>query len=207
MRNSTFRNTVMTAAGLAGALALAACGQPAPKDGEADAPGHNAAVNAAEDAAGAAAGVVQGATAGLGTEAFTKEAAIAGAFEIQSARVAIERTANPKVKALARTLLEDHTAAGKALVGLAKDGKTQPLPEELDARRQGLLDNLKAASDADFDKVYLSQQEAAHNEAVMAFKAYGDRGDNAELKAFAAKTAPKLQAHADMVKALEKAKG
>ena len=206
MRNHTIRTTLMAAAGLVGALSLAACGEPASKSAEAKAGDQNAVVNAAQDAAGAATGVVTGATAGLGTEAFTKEAAIAGAYEIQSARIAIERTKNAEVKKLATTLLEDHTKAGKALVMLAKLEKTQPLPEELDSRRQGLLDNLKAASDADFDKVYLKQQEAAHNETLMAFKAYGERGDNADLKAFAVKTTPRLQEHADMVKALEAAR-
>ena len=82
-------------------------------------------------------------------------------------------------------------------------GKTPPTG--LDERRKGLIDNLNAASAADFDKVYLSQQEAAHTEALDLMKGYADHGDDAGLKAAASKAVPKIQAHLDKVKALQAA--
>ena len=60
-----------------------------------------------------------------------------------------------------------------------------------------------AAAPADFDQVYLSQQEAAHSETLTLMQGYADNGDDAGLKAAAAKAAPKVQAHLDQVKKLQ----
>lgn len=198
---------VLMATALAAALAAASCGKPAEQKADAGAAApeqSNGAVNAVQDAAGAATGAVTGVAVGFDTESFTKEAAIAGQYEIDAAKLAIGRTKNPQVKKLATMLVEDHTAAAAKLKGLVAGGKVPgPLPAALDERRKGLIDNLKGAADADFDQVYLSQQKAAHQEAVSAFKGYGERGDNPALKAFASETAPKLQHHEEAVEALQ----
>ena len=62
---------------------------------------------------------------------------------------------------------------------------------------------MSAASAKDFDRVYLDQHQAAHKEALTLMQGYGDNGDNAELKAAAAKAAPKVQAHLDRVRQLQ----
>jgi len=48
----------------------------------------------------------------------------------------------------------------------------------------------------------VSAQEDVHEDAVDLFKRYGKEGDNAELKAWAAKTAPALEHHLQMVEQL-----
>ena len=48
------------------------------------------------------------------------------------------------------------------------------LPTALDERRKGLIDNLNAASAGDFDRVWLTQQVAAHNEALTLLNGYKD---------------------------------
>ena len=70
-----------------------------------------------------------------------------------------------------------------------------------------MIDNLTAAKCADFDKVYLAQQEAAHNEALTVMQGYADNGDNAGLKALAQKAIPKIKAHLDKVRQLQAAGG
>jgi putative membrane protein len=62
---------------------------------------------------------------------------------------------------------------------------------------------LNAAKPDEFDKTYLDQQEAAHNEALTLMQGYADHGDDAGLKAAAAKAVPKVQAHLDKVKSLK----
>ena len=76
------------------------------------------------------------------------------------------------------------------------------VPTGLDERRKGMIDNLSAAAPADFDKVYTSQQEAAHNEALTLMQGYADHGDDAGLKAGAAKALPKIKAHLQHVQGL-----
>lgn len=63
---------------------------------------------------------------------------------------------------------------------------------------------LKALSGASFAKAYDDMQVAAHKDAVSLFERYANGGENAELKAFAAKTLPHLQMHLKMAKDLQK---
>ena len=67
-----------------------------------------------------------------------------------------------------------------------------------------MIDNLNGASAKDFDDRYLDQQTMAHHEALLAFNGYAKAGDNVDLKAFAAETAPKLEHHAEMVTKLDR---
>ena len=50
------------------------------------------------------------------------------------------------------------------------------VPTALDQRHQGLIDNLRGATDQDFDRVYLQQQEAAHNETAALLETYSRVG-------------------------------
>lgn len=184
-------------------LALAACGQPA---GEQRAQDQQAEpVNIAQDAAGAATGLATAAAAPLSADAFVKDAAISGMYEIEASKLALSRAKSPDVKKAAEMIIADHTAANEKLKALVASGKAPgPLPTAPDERRKGMLDNLRGASANDFDDRYLDQQTMAHHEALLAFNAYKTAGDNADLKAFAAETAPKLEAHAQMVTKLDR---
>jgi putative membrane protein len=193
--------TLATAA--VAALALAACqqkdAQPNPND-----PGTgNDAVNAAQDATSAAVGAASSATVGqVSTDAFVTNAAISDMYEIQAGEIAQKKGQSAGVKAFGKQMAADHTAMSNEMKPLvAAAGKTPPAG--LDERRKGLIDNLNAASAAEFDQVYLDQQEAAHDEALTLMKGYAENGDDAGLKAAAAKAVPKVQAHLDHVKQLK----
>ncbi|HWW27559.1 MAG TPA: DUF4142 domain-containing protein [Caulobacter sp.] len=190
-------------AALGGLVLLAAC---SPKPGEQRAEGQkNEPANIAQDVAGAATGVATGATGAVNADAFVKDAAIGGMYEIESSKLALKRAMNPDVKAAARMIIDDHTAADAKLKALVSGGKAPgPLPTALDERRKGMLDNLTGAAAKDFDDRYLDQQTMAHHEALLAFNGYAKAGDNADLKAFAAETAPKLEHHAEMVTKLDR---
>jgi putative membrane protein len=189
--------------GLSSLALLAAC---SPKAGEQRAEGQkNEPVNVAQDVAGAATGVATGATGALSTDAFVKDAAISGLYEIEAGKLALKRSMNAEVKSAAQMIIDDHTAADAKLKTLVSAGKAPgPLPTALDERRKGMLDNLQGASAKDFDDRYLDQQTMAHHEALLAFNGYAKAGDNADLKAFAAETAPKLEHHAEMVTKLDR---
>lgn len=194
------RHSLLTAAALA-ALTLAACqkkdAEPVPAD-----PGtSNAAVNAAQDATSTAVGAAAAVTGPVSTDAFIANAAISDMYEIQAGQIAQQKGRSQAVKDLGKQMVTDHTALSNAMKPLIiAAGKTAPTG--LDERRKGLIDNLNAAGPADFDKVYLSQQEAAHNEAVTLMQGYADHGDDAGLKAGAAKALPKIKAHLSHVQGL-----
>ena len=194
------RKTLMFTAAAAAALSLAACNRQEAADAN---PGQSAPVNAVQDATAAAVGATSAATLGANTlQGYVSNAAMGDMYEIEAAKIAMEKSKTKGVLDLAKMIQTDHTTASNEMKPLVAAAGQTP-PTELDERRKGLLDNLRAAAAADFDKVFLDQQEAAHNEALTLHKGYADNGDNAGLKAHAAKVAPKIQAHLDKVRALK----
>ena len=199
------KRALTLAAVAAAALNLAACQQKDEKAAAADPGTTSDAVNAAQDATSAAVGATSAATIGqVSTDAFVTNAAISDMYEIQAGEIAQKKAQRADVKAFGKMMAADHTAMSNEMKPLvAAAAKT--LPTGLDERRKGLIDNLNAASAGEFDQVYLSQQEAAHSEALTLMQGYADNGDDAGLKAGAAKAVPKVQAHLDRVKQLQAA--
>lgn len=215
MRTST------TAAALA-VLAVAACSKPAEKSASVQAGSANGTADATaavqakgsdivdkiQDSAAAVVGPISAATAGsLNAKAFVENAAMNDMYETESSKMALTRSKSPGIKKFAQGMITAHaktTAQLKALVSSGKAGEGVTLPTALDNRRQGLIDDLKSASADDFDARYVDQQGASHREAEILMNGYGAAGQNADLKAFAKETAPKVTAHRAMVVALDK---
>jgi putative membrane protein len=182
-------------ASVACAALLSACNQQ----------GASPAVDKAQDAAAAPVGQMSAATMGSNMlSAYVPNAAMGDMYEIQAADIALERSGNAKVKELAQMIKTDHTMASnefKGLVPTAAPGET--LPTSLDQRRQGLIDNLRSASAADFDKVYIDQQIAAHNEAITLHQGFADNTDHPQLAAFSTKVLPKIRGHLEMAEQIK----
>lgn len=183
-------------------LALAGC----QRNETAESPGQTEPVNAAQDAMSAAVGAASSATLGQTTEGFVTNAAISDMYEIESGKLAQEKGQSQAVKDLGAMMVKDHTATSTEMKPLAQAANVT-LPTQMDERRQGMIDNLRAANGADFDKTYISQQIAAHEEALNLHNGYGQDGGDAGLKAFAAKTAPIIQKHLEHVRGMEGAAG
>ncbi len=198
------KSALLLTAALA-ALSLAACNKQSAGNTETSSmnPGQTAPVNKAQDVTGAAVGQMSATTLGShDTGAFVDNLVQGNTYEIEAAKIAEQKATSPDVKGFARMMVTDHTALGKeAQPVIAKAGKTPPA--DLDQRRKGLLDNLRAAGPADFDKTYADQQVAAHDETLALLNGYAQNGDNADLKALATKAAPKVQTHLDKAKAMQ----
>ncbi|WP_122469046.1 DUF4142 domain-containing protein [Brevundimonas lutea] len=181
------------------ALALAACGGENSQDP----------VDAAQDAAAAPVGQASAATLGANTVGgYVPNAAEGDMYEIAAADIALEKSQNADVRRLAEMIKTDHTAASerfKSLVPQAAPDVT--LPSELDERRQGMLDNLRSASADEFDRVYIDQQIAAHNEAVTLHRGFSDNTDAPQLAEHARTVLPKIEAHLEMAEGLKSRMG
>lgn len=177
-------------AGAAMLMLLAACGQQ---------PGNTEPANTAQDATSGAVGQMSAATMGANTVGgFIPALAMSDMYEIKSGEIAQRRSSNAEVKALAAMLVTDHTASSTKLKSLAPAAAPDVMiPMALDERRQGMLDNLTSASDADFDRVWLTQQEAAHNEALTLLNGFSDNTDAPALAALAGEAIPKVTMHRD----------
>jgi putative membrane protein len=135
---------------------------------------------------------------------FVKEAATSDMFEIESSKLALERS-DEATKAFAQQMIQDHEKTAADLKGLVTSGKVQAtLPTAMTDAQSKMLNDLKSMKSDEFTEKYHSEQVDAHEDAVDLFKRYGDEGEQADLKAWAAKTLPTLQHHLKMAKELNK---
>jgi len=182
-------------AGAACAVLLAACNQeqsPEP-------------VDKAQDAMAAPVGQMSAATMGSNMQgAYITNAAMGDMYEIQAADIALEKSQNARVKELAQMIKTDHTAASNAMKAMLPQADPEATPPTaLDQRRQGLIDNLRSASGADFDRVYIDQQIAAHQEALTLHRGFSDQ--DSPLAAHAKTVVPKIEGHLRMAEQLKEA--
>lgn len=175
-------------------------------DNTTPAPGTNSeTVSAVQDAVSGAVGHVDAATT-TSVQGFAEAAAISDMYEVEAAKIALQRSHRDDVKSFAQKMIDAHQGTTRALKRLVSSGKVQAtLPTALDDRRKGMIDNLNGASDADFDGRYIDQQETAHSEAETLFKTYADNGDNADLKQFASNTVGAISGHLKMAHDLDAA--
>jgi putative membrane protein len=128
---------------------------------------------------------------------FANNVAASDLYEIESAKLAADKASNAEVKSFAQHLRTDHEKSTSELKTAAGSANISVTPK-LDAEKQGMLDQLKAAANgADFDKLFVEQQKTAHQKALSLLQGYSSGGDNEALKGFATKTSAVVKGHLD----------
>lgn len=138
------------------------------------------------------------------TEDFVTEASASDMFEIESSKLAVERS-DAATKAFAQQMVTDHQKTTMELKQLLGSGKVKAVPAAaMSDEQQEMLKELKGLKGTDFTAKYHEDQEDAHEDAVDLFKRYAQEGDNPDLKAWAGKTLPALEHHLQMARDLNK---
>jgi putative membrane protein len=141
----------------------------------------------------------------LGSADFANAIAGGGRFEIESAALAATNASSADLKSLAAQISADHKKAGEELKAAAAASSPSFTPlASLSAKQKADLAALKGVTGADFDRLYVTQQIAAHQEAVGVLTNYAAGGASPQLKDFAAKVLPIVQGHLDKLSALHK---
>ena len=200
---------MLGAVAMAGLMLLAACNretaynsspanQPAPGS-------KNETVSAVKDAVAGAVGTIA-AEVTNSTKGFVDEATLTDMYEVQAGQLATMRAHAAAIKDFGQHMVDDHTKSTSELKTiLMKSVPNFMPPMQLDARREGLLNDLKGAKDEDFEGRYIAQQISTHNEALILARGYAKDGDNPDIKAFAAKVQPVVQMHLDMINDIDRA--
>ena len=182
------------------ALSVAACNKP-PKTEGAATPAEQAATPDANPAA-----TVPTPSNEAKAPDFVAKAAASDMFEIEAAKLAQKRSANADVKKFAAMMIADHTKSTDALKKAITDsGQAITPPAALPDDLKGKLDDLTRADAKDFDKNYMDNQVDAHQAALDLLQRYAQDGDVAQIKTFAADTAPTVQKHLDTARTLRDA--
>ncbi len=129
---------------------------------------------------------------------FMTTAAQGGLFEVHSSEIALKKTKNPHVLAVAKRMIKDHSAANNELATVAQDVKYM-LPKETDAKHLAAMSRMKSLSGTAFDKYYIAQQETAHAATVKLLQYEIAHGLDKDVTAFATKNLPGIEEHTNMI--------
>lgn len=121
---------------------------------------------------------------------FIKKAAKGGMMEVEMGRMASENAKNDDVKAFGKRMMEDHSKVGEELKSIAeKKGVKMP--------------HKKKEANWKSDKDYMDMMVKDHEKDLAEFQNEAKNGDDADLKAFAEKTAKVVEEHLKMAKELQ----
>lgn len=130
---------------------------------------------------------------------FAAAAAIGGMSEVAISQLGVQKATDPELKKFSQEMVKAHTMMNNELMELASK-KQMALPRMVDPKSQFCAQSLAGLSGEKFDRCYAKAQAVAHMEAVSAFEAEAERGQDPEVKALAAKALPHIKEHLAMIK-------
>lgn len=134
--------------------------------------------------------------------AFLKQVAENNLAEIESGKLALEKSTDTRIQTFARQMVDDHGKAGAELANLAAS-KGFALPTAPTLIQQGKLKLLGTAGGGEFDRVYAETQGLqAHRDTIQLFENMAQEAQDPAVRAFAVKTLPTLRHHLDMARLL-----
>src|SRR2546421_5123 len=130
---------------------------------------------------------------------FSSAANQGGLTEVELGRLAVQRGSNPAVKSFGQRMIEDHSRANDELKSIAAK-KNIALPPDINADQKATMDKLSKLAGAEFDREYMTDMVKDHEADAKEFENQANKGTDADIKAFAAKTLPMIQRHLQMAR-------
>jgi putative membrane protein len=132
----------------------------------------------------------------------------ANQVDIDAGKLAAAQAANPEVKKFGELMVADHTGVNKSATELVTRLKVTPEEDAtckaLKAGGEKNVANLKSLKGAAFDKAYVDNEVAYHQQVLDAVdKTLIPSASNAELKALLVKVRPAFVAHLEHAKHIQ----
>ncbi|MDB5997866.1 MAG: hypothetical protein JWP42_5002 [Pseudomonas sp.] len=140
---------------------------------------------------------------------FVDNAAAGGIAEIETSKLAVEKSSSADIKAFANMMITDHSKANDELAAIAKKNDIE-VPDSTTLVKQA-KEKILDMRDESFDAAYANNQVKAHEETIELFKKEAntvtdDKVKGAtDLKGFAQKMLPALEKHLAAAKQLQAA--
>ena len=116
-------------------------------------------------------------------------------FQIDSGRLALQKSASDPVRAYAKRMVAERGEIAVALSRARSEARIGYVPTSrgVRPRHTAVLDRLHTLEGVEFDKSYAQAQLSAQTETVEQLDAYAQTGGNVDLRRFAENTLPRLQ--------------
>jgi putative membrane protein len=135
---------------------------------------------------------------------FIGKASASDEFEREAGAMARRHAHSSQVKSFAAEMVSAHTQTTQGLkMAIRKAHMPAPPPPRLNGDQQRMLGQLRSDQGPGFDRTYIDQQVQAHQDALQLMSGYAQGGPPGPIREAAKKTAPLVQHHLDMAKALQ----
>lgn len=148
--------------------------------------------------AGQDSGMSGGGSTAAQDKMFLAKASEGGMAEIQMSQLALKKTKNDDVKAIAQKMVDDHTKLMSDMKPFCEKMSVTP-PTKLNAKHQQEAARLRAMSGNKFDKEYLTAMVGDHHKDLGEFQAEEKSTDSAELKSTVSQATQVIQQHTEMI--------
>jgi len=116
---------------------------------------------------------------------FVRDVAIKNMAELELSRLALDRAANPQIKAYAQMMIDHHGEAGSQLKSIVS-GQPIDWPSQLDDKQRETAEELSRKQGPDFDRDYLKAMVQGHQDLAAKLESRLDVQSLADWKAAAA---------------------
>jgi putative membrane protein len=150
-------------------------------------------------AAGAAVFGQAAGEASVADKHFVSEALKGGMAEVDLGQLASQKGSSDDVKQFGQKMVEDHTAMGDKMKGVAIQIGVTP-PAALSPEDQALKTHLEALSGAQFDRAYIRAMVKGHEADLQAFQGEAASGSSQAVKDAASQGTAVVSHHLEMIK-------
>ncbi len=134
---------------------------------------------------------------------FVCDAAEGGRMEVSLGQLAQQQGGAQSIRDFGQRMVTDHQKADQDLMQLlGQKGATLPDTMEKDAKR---INHYQGLAGTKFDSDYIKDMVSDHKEDVKAFQTEADKGEDPDVRSWAAKTLPTVQEHPSLAQSTEAA--
>lgn len=117
--------------------------------------------------------------------------------EIQTSRLALQKSTDQEIRRYAQQMIDEHSRANERLAAVAAQyGVT--LPSDPGPLNTAIAQQLTPLNGAEFDRAYMEAQENAHLRSIGLYRTVIQQGQAADVQAYASAILPSVDNHYQM---------
>ncbi|KAB7646382.1 DUF4142 domain-containing protein [Polymorphobacter fuscus] len=130
---------------------------------------------------------------------YVAQAGASDLYEKTSSQLVLANAQRADVRRFAQMMIDDHGKTTQQVVAAAKQDRVTAGPPAMTAEQTQMIKDLRAATGAQRESLYVQQQVKAHQQALDLHRSFANGGSTPMLKKVAGGAVPIIQKHVEMV--------